>query len=75
MLDWYSERFRRAVDYLFYTLEAHCSPALTLKHLRQAGFKTEDPTIDRLVTESVIGSNPHYLSQGSSLHSSIVAVK
>lgn len=75
MLDWYEDRFSRIVDYIFYTLEAHCPPTLTIEHLKKAGFKTQDNVIEKLISERIISGNPHHLSSGNSLHSSIIAVK
>ena len=75
MLEWYVDRFSRSVDYVFYTLEAHCPPALTIAHLHNSEFRTEDPRIDELISDRIISGNPHHLTPENSLHSSIIAIK
>ncbi|GEM_PF-6573419 len=75
MLEWYANRFRTSVDYVYYTLEAHCPPSLILENLKKSGFTTENSSIDRLISEGIMNNNPHLVYPESSLHSSIVVVK
>lgn len=74
MLEWYVERFRRTVDYVFYTLEAHCPPRHVFTNLREAGFMLEGKVIGGLISEGVLTKNPHNFSP-LGLHSSFVGVK
>jgi SAM-dependent methyltransferase len=75
MIEYYKSRGPMMSKYVAYFLEGHCPAYIILKHLRNAGFKTDSQSIKQLIKKKIISNNPHQILPDSSLLMSIVAQK